>query len=77
MSVVLLVGASSSSRLFEILDLLHFEEDTPTETNLILIMVEIRINATFLNCRRELRFPTFTKGRDSEIAPTKKHGYEL
>ena len=26
MSVVLLVGANSSSRLFEILDILHFEE---------------------------------------------------
>jgi|GEM_PF-1407926 len=34
-------------------------------------MVEIRINATFLNCRRELRFPTAPKFcRDSEIAPT-------
>ena len=37
------------------------------------IMVEIRINATFLNCRRELRFPTALKfGRDSEIAPTEE-----
>ncbi len=41
MSVVLLVGASSSSRLFEILDLLHFEEDTPTKTNLILIITQV------------------------------------
>jgi len=36
-----------------------------------LFMVEIRINATFLNCRRELRLRTAPKFcRDSEIAPT-------
>ena len=34
-------------------------------------MVDFRINWTFLNCRRELRFSTIKAfRRDSEIVPT-------
>ena len=36
-------------------------------------MVDLRINITLLNCRRELRFPTLSAlCRDSEIAPTEE-----
>ena len=36
-------------------------------------MVDLTINITLLNCRRELRFPTIgVLGRDSEIAPTEE-----